>query len=122
MEVKEPVAAAYATPNPVVPHLRHYIVDKVEAETDEDVLERILAIVSPHEASFKQRFNQAKTQTEKYCTPEVAAALEAEGFMINKPRPFEDEPFDVDAAIRDDERDDNAPREWLEKMFPEVYA
>lgn len=116
------MAAGYASQNPVIPHLRNYIVDKVEAETDVDVLEQILAIVSPHEASFKERFNQAKVQTEKYCTPDVAAAMEADGFMINKPCPFEGESFDIEAAICDDEHDDNAPREWLEKMFPEVYV
>lgn len=112
----------YSTTNPIIPHLRHYILDRIEDETDVSVLEKIYAIISPKEASFKEQFAQAKSQTDEFCTPDLAAELEAEGYMINKPYPYGNSDFDIDAAIREDEVDGNAPQEWLAKMFPEVYA
>lgn len=122
MEAKEPIAAGYSATNPVLPHLRHYIMDRVESETDVSVLEQIYAIISPQEASFKERFSRAKAQTDEYCAPDLAEELEAECYMINKPYPLENDSLDIDAIIQADELDENAPQEWLEKMFPEVYA
>ena len=122
MEIKEPMALGYSTTNPVIPHLRHYILNRIEDETDVSVLEKIYAIISPKEVSFKEQFAQAKLQTEEFCTPDLAAELEADGYMINKPYPYDSSNFDIDAAVREDEVDGNAPQEWLAKMFPELYA
>ena len=122
MKVEEPAALGYATTNSVISHLRHQIVERVESETDVNVLEQIYSIINPKDTSFEERFKRSKAMAEKYCTHDVAAELEAESFMINKPCPFANETFDADAAIREDERDENAPNEWLQKMFPEVYA
>lgn len=70
--------------------------------------------------SIAQKIENAKRQTEKYCTKEIAAELAAENYMIGKPAP--DIAFDMDQAIADDDADEAAPEEWLKKMFPEVYA
>lgn len=69
---------------------------------------------------ISQKIENAKRQTEKYCTKEIADELAAENYMIGKPAP--DSAFDMEQAIADDEADEPAPEEWLKKMFPEVYA
>ena len=70
--------------------------------------------------SISQKIENAKRQTEKYCTKEIADELAAENYMIGKPAPCS--AFDMEQAIADDETDEPAPEEWLKKMFPEVYA
>lgn len=123
MEAKEPIPSGYTPANLTVPHLRHFIMDRVENETDVSVLEQIYAIVAPKGTmSFIEKYNQAKSQTEQFCTDDIVEELEAEGYMIDKPYPMSDDVFDFEAAIRDDEHDDHAPQEWLKKMFPEIYA
>ncbi|MBR1652903.1 MAG: hypothetical protein IJ692_05880 [Alloprevotella sp.] len=122
MKVEEPATSGYAAKNSVVLHLRQSIVERVESETDVNVLERIYSIIYPKDASYEERFRRQKAMAERYCTPEVAAELEAEGFMVGKACPSVGATFDAEAAIREDERDGNAPQEWLQKMFPEVYA
>ena len=42
--------------------------------------------------------------------------------MIGKPYPFDDSNFDFDKAIKEDELDEVAPDEWVEKMFPELHV
>ena len=71
--------------------------------------------------SMAQKIENAKRQTEKYCTKEIADELAAENYMIGKPAP-DSGVFDMEQAIADDEADEAAPEEWLKKMFPEVYA
>ncbi len=63
---------------------------------------------------------KAKEQTERYCVPEIAVELENEGYMIDKPYPFDSEFFNFNQAILEDESDEDAPDEWVEKMFPEI--
>lgn len=70
--------------------------------------------------SITQKIENAKRQTEKYCTKEIADELAAENYMIGKPAP--DIAFDMEQAIADDDADEAAPEDWLKKMFPEVYA
>ena len=71
---------------------------------------------------YDHKFLEAKQQTEQYCTPEIAAGLEADGFMIGKPFPFDDSLLDLEQAEQEDLENEPAPEEWLKKMFPEVYA
>ena len=123
MKVEEPIASGDTPAKSAVSHLRHYIMERVETETDLAMLERIYSIISSRESlSFREKYSQAKIQTEKYCTSDMAAELEAEGYMIDKDFPYADEPLDIETLIAEDESDDNAPKEWIEKMFPEVYA
>ena len=119
MKAKEPLLKSYK--NSIIPHLRNYIVDKVENEQDVGVLQQLYAVITPKDReSFAEKFTQAQKQTEQYCVPEIAAELESEGYMIGKPYPYDDEAFDFDQAIREDEADEVAPDEWVEKMFPEI--
>ena len=74
------------------------------------------------EIPFKRKFAIAKEQTKKYCPEELAKELEAEGYMIDKPYPFMDSTQELEAVIRDDENDENAPQEWITKMFPELHV
>lgn len=121
MKAEEPLRQSYG--NSMIPHLRNYIVDKVEKENDVEVLQRLYAIINTQsDETYYEKFVQAKEQTEKYCTKEMAEELEAEGFMIGKPYPIDDSKFDFDQAIKEDEMDAEAPQEWVEKMFPELYA
>ena len=120
MKAKEPVGAYGG--NMIVPHLRSFIVDKIEEESDVSVLEQVYALLYPSDQSFRTKYLQAKEQTEKYCVPELARDLETEGYMINKPYPYEDSRIDFDRLVEEDANDGDAPQEWLEKMFPELYA
>ena len=107
----------------MIPHLRSYIVEKVEQENDVAVLQRLYAVINAQsDGTYAEKFAQAKEQVEKYCTKEIAEELEAEGYMIGKPYPIDDDQFDFEQAIREDETDAEAPQEWLEKMFPELYV
>ena len=119
MKVKEPLLKSHS--NAMIPHLRSYIVEKVEKEKDTAVLQQLYAVITPKaNETFAEKFTQAKEQTERYCTPEIAEELEDEGYMIGKPYPFNDEEFDLERAIKEDELDQVAPDEWVEKMFPEI--
>ncbi len=120
MEAKEPMIAPYG--NTIVPRLRSFIVDKIEEENRMSVLEKVYSIICSTDSSFEEKYQQAKMQTEKYCPPELAKELEDEGYMIGKPYPDNDSHLDFDQLIEDDARDDDAPQEWVEKMFPELYA
>ena len=121
MKAKEPMLAPYG--NNMIPHLRSYIVDKVEAESRLAVLEQIYTIICSSEYQYSDKYNQAKESTEKYCVTELAKELESEGYMIGKPYPCEDgSQLDLDQLIEDDAKDVDAPQEWVEKMFPELYA
>lgn len=121
MKAEEPLLAGRS--NSLIPHLRNYIVEKVEKEEDVTILQQIYSVISPEsEETYVEKFAKAKEQTEQFCVPEIAKALEAEGFMIDKPYPFDDDHFDFDKVIEEDERDEVAPREWVEKMFPELYV
>ena len=120
MEAKDPMIAVYG--NTMIPHLRSFIVDKIEEESRMSVLEQIYSIVCSSDGSYKERFQQAKKQTEQYCTPELAKELEDEGFMIGKANVHDDSLPDFDRLIEDDAKDGDAPHEWVEKMFPELYA
>ena len=71
--------------------------------------------------SFEQKLKNARRQTEKYCTKDIADELAADNYMIGKPFP-DGGAFDMEQAIADDAADEPAPDEWLKKMFPEVYA
>ena len=123
MKVEEPVASGYTSAKSAVSHLRHYIMERVENETDVTTLEQIYSIISSRDSiPYREKYNQAKIQTEQYCTGDMVAELEAEGYMIGKERPYADGPTDIETLIAEDESDGNAPKEWLEKMFPEVYA
>lgn len=123
MKAKEPIASNYTQSNPIIPHLRNYIMEKLEDERDLNVLEKIYSIISPEdELSYEEKFAIAKEQTEQYCPIELARDLEAEGYMIDKPYPYEDEISDIDTIIKEDEEDVNAPEEWIRKMFPELYV
>ena len=93
MKVKEPLLKSHS--NAMIPHLRSYIVEKVEKEKDMAVLQQLYAVITPKaNETFAEKFTQAKEQTERYCTPEIAEELEDEGYMIGKPYPFNDEEFD----------------------------
>lgn len=105
-----------------IPELRSFIVDRVSTLTDRNALQRICSIIISNSESYEQKFLAAKQQTEQYCTPDIAAELEADGFMIGKPFPFDDSLFDLEQAEQEDLNDEPAPEEWLKKMFPEVYA
>lgn len=120
MEVKELMIAPYG--NTMIPHLRNFIVDRIEEESRMSVLEKIYAIICSSDGSYEEKYQQAKEQTEKYCAPELAKELEDEGYMIGKPYPYDDPLLDLDQLIEDDSRDGDAPQEWVEKMFPELYA
>lgn len=121
MKAEEPLLHSHN--NPMISHLRSYIVDKVENENDITVLQRLYAVITPQsDETYAERFAQAKEQTEKYCAEEIAKELEAEGYMIGKPYPFDDSNFDFDKAIKEDELDEVAPDEWVEKMFPELHV
>ena len=130
MKTKEPIVAKYN--NNLIPYLKSYIVDKLEEENNLDVLEKIYSIISPEsKMSFEQKFALAKEQTEKadvdlsyavWDKDAVAKELEAEGYMIDKPYPFMDSTQDLEEAIQDDEKDENAPQEWITKMFPELHV
>lgn len=123
MKTKEPIIPKYSQNNNLIPYLKNYIVDKLEDENNLDVLEKIYSIISPKsELSFEQKFALAKEQTEKYCPEELARELEAEGYMIDKSYPYEDEIIDIDTIIKEDEKDENAPEEWITKMFPELHV
>ena len=63
-----------------------------------------------------------KEIAQKYCPEELAKELEAEGYMIDKPYPYMDSTQDLEEAIQDDEKDENAPQEWITKMFPELHV
>ena len=105
-----------------IPALRSFIVDKVSTLTDRNTLQRIYSIIISNSENYERKFLEAKQQTEQYCTPEIAAELEADGFMIGKSFPFDDSLFDLEQAEQEDLEDEPAPEEWLKKMFPEVYA
>lgn len=45
-------------------------------------------ILLESDMSFEKKYANAKEQTEKYCTEELARELEAEGYMIDKPYPL----------------------------------
>ena len=121
MKTKEPTVTKYN--DNFIPYLKNYIVDKLEEENNLDVLEKIYSIISPEsELSFERKFAIAKEQTEKYCPKELAKELEAEGYMIDKPYPYKDSSQDLEEAIRDDEKDENAPQEWINIMFPELHV
>lgn len=86
-------------------------------------MEQIYSIISSSENQYADKYNQAKESTEKYCVPELAKELECEGYMIGKPYPYEDgSQLDLDQLIGYDAKDNDAPQEWVEKMFPELYA
>ena len=70
----------------------------------------------------EEKFQKAKEQTQNYCFPELAKELEDEGYMIGKTNPYDDSQLNFDQLIEDDARDGDAPDEWIEKMFPELYA
>lgn len=120
MKAKEPMMGTSG--NTLVPHLRSYIVDKVEEESNMEILEQIYAIINSSGSTFEDKYSQAKEQTEKYCVPELAKELEAEGYMIGKPYPYEDSRIDFDQLIEDDTKDVEAPKEWVKKMFPELHT
>lgn len=122
MKAKEPMANASTASNVLIPHLRSNILEKVETENDLNVLEQVYAIVAASKSSFTNKYYHAKEQTEHFCTSEVAEELEAEGYMIDKPYPYDDSCIDFNQLIEDDANDTNAPQEWVEKMFPELYA
>ena len=107
----------------LVPHLRNYIVEKVEKEDNIAVLQQIYSVISPESnETYAEKFAKAKIQTEQFCAPEIAETLEAEGYMIDKPYPFNDEFFDFDKVIEEDAKDEVAPQEWIDKMFPELHV
>lgn len=121
MKAEEPLLHSHN--NPMIPHLRSYIVDKVENENDITVLQRLYAVITlQSDETYEEKFAQAKEQTEKYCAEEIAQELEAGGYMLGKPYPIDDSNFDFDQAIREDELDEEAPDEWVEKMFPELHV
>ena len=77
MKVKEPLLKSHS--NAMIPHLRSYIVEKVEKEKDMAVLQQLYAVITPKaNETFAEKFTQAKEQTERYCTPEIAEELEDE--------------------------------------------
>ena len=106
----------------LIPHLRNYIVDKVEKESHLEILEQMYAIIDTSSDSFTEKYRRAKEQCERFCTPELARELEEEGYMIGKPDPNDDSNLDIDHLIEEDAQDDKAPQEWVEKMFPELYS
>lgn len=120
MKAKEP-AGISAGVSTLLPHLRHRIVERVEEEKNLSVLEQIYSIIASGD-SFEEKYRLAKEQTERYCAPELAEQLEAEGYMIDKAYPYDDTQLDLDQLRREDAEDGDAPQEWLEKMFPELYA
>lgn len=120
MKAKEPIIRPYTSGNTIIPQLRSYLVDRVEMENDLEVLEQVYAVISASKSSFADKYYQAKEQTERFCTPELAKELEAEGYMIDKPYPYDDFYSDLDNLIEEDESDSNAPQVWVDKMFPEL--
>ena len=120
MKAKDPMIVAHG--NMLIPNLRNFIVERVEEESNLSVLEQIYAILGSSKQSFEDRYQKAKEQTEKYCVPEIAKEMEAEGYMIDKPYPFDDPDLDFDQLISEDAHDSDAPQKWVEKMFPELYA
>ena len=72
------------------------------------------------ESDTQQQRDTAKSLTEKYCPKELADQLATDDYMIGKPFPYEE--FDLEKAIAEDENDELAPNEWVQKMFPKVYA
>lgn len=122
MKVKEPMADTYTSGNMLIPQLRSNILSKVEEESNLNVLEQVYAIVAASKSSFTEKYNHAKEQTERFCTPELAKELETEGYMIDKDYPYDDAHIDFNRLIEEDANDNNAPQEWVEKMFPELYA
>ena len=122
-KAEEPMTVRNLGSNSAVPHLRSYLLDKVEKVDDMAVLQQIYAIVTPQsKETYAEKFAQAKEQTERYCTPDLAEELEQEGYMIGKSYPSVDEPFDLEKAIADDALDEVAPQEWIDKMFPELHV
>ncbi|MDD6002773.1 MAG: hypothetical protein PUC50_11340 [Bacteroidales bacterium] len=115
-----------ATPyssNPIgIPALKNFIVNNVENISDINALQRIYAIIISNSESYEQKFKAAKLQTDLFCPKEIAQELEAGGYMINKPFPFDEAAYNLDLAEKEDLEDEPAPEEWLQKMFPEVYA
>ncbi|MBP5504115.1 MAG: hypothetical protein J6Y24_15150 [Bacteroidales bacterium] len=105
-----------------IPTLKNFIVDNVEKVSDVYTLQRICAIIISNSETYEQKFRSAKLQTEKYCPKELAEELEAEGFMIGKPFPVDNAIYDLQIAEKEDSEDEPVPEEWLQKMFPEVYA
>lgn len=123
MKVEEPMLKRHTSRSALIPHLRSYIVNKVETEDDMAILQRLYSVVSPDaDETYEEQFAKAKRQTEQYCVPEIAEELESEGYMIGKPYPYDDEHFDFDQAIKDDAHDGLAPQEWVDKMFPELHV
>ena len=120
MKAKEPMIVARR--DMLIPNLRNYIVERVETESNLSILEQIYAVLDSSKQSFEDRFKRAREQTEKYCVPEIAEEMEQEGYMIEKPYPCDDLHIDFDKLIKEDAHDDDAPQEWVEKMFPELYA
>ena len=105
-----------------IPTLKSFIGDNVEKVSDVYTLQRICSIIITNSESYEQKLRSAKLQTEKYCPKEIADELEAEGFMIGKPFPFDSAIYDLQIAEKEDSEDEPVPEEWLQKMFPEVYA
>ena len=65
MKAKEPLLKSYT--NSIIPHLRNYIVDKVENEQDVAVLQQLYAVITPKDSeSFAEKFTQAQKQTEPH--------------------------------------------------------
>ena len=46
--------------------------------------------------------------------------MATDDYMIGKPFPYEE--FDLAKAIIEDENDEPAPKEWVQKMFPKVFS
>jgi len=73
-------------------------------------------IYNDSNSDTQQQRDTAKNLTEKYCPKELADELATDDYMIGKPFPYED--FDLEKAIIEDENDEPAPEEWVQKMFP----
>gem|GEM_PF-6654615 len=77
-------------------------------------------IYNDSKSDSQQQRDTAKNLTEKYCPKELADELATDDYMIGNPFPYED--FDLEKAIIEDENDEPAPEEWVQKMFPKVLS
>ena len=68
MKAKEPLLKSYT--NSIIPHLRNYIVDKVENEQDVAVLQQLYAVITPKDSeSFCRKiYSSPKTDRTVLCS------------------------------------------------------
>ena len=85
-----------------------------------DIYQFVNFVIYNDSKSDAPQQDNVKNLTEKYCPKELADELAADDYMIGKPFPYEE--FDLEKAIIEDESDEPAPEEWVQKMFPKVYA